>query len=163
MCYWNQAHPLATLVAKMASIVVSCRTRSWGPGYIVGFNRVKVPSVRSIPYSTTWWVEDRGTYHGWLNRGWDWHTIHHKLVGERSEQMSDDMNVPLAQHDSRLRFVFFQTKLARAMCQLKPCFSENIFQHSFVSLKAQLHCRWSYLAITSKNSRTSPQDHHLSS
>ena len=31
-----------------------CRTRSWGPGYIVGFRRVKVPSVRSILYSTTW-------------------------------------------------------------------------------------------------------------
>jgi hypothetical protein len=30
-----------------------CRTRSWGPGYIVGFRRVKVPSVRSILYSTT--------------------------------------------------------------------------------------------------------------
>jgi hypothetical protein len=78
------------VLAKMASIVVGCRTRWWGPVYIVGFKRVKVPSVRSIPYSTTWWVEDCGTYHGWLNRGRDWHTIHHKLVGERSEQMSDD-------------------------------------------------------------------------
>ena len=32
---------------------VCCRTRSWGPGYIVAFRRVKVPSVRSILYSTT--------------------------------------------------------------------------------------------------------------
>jgi hypothetical protein len=31
-----------------------CCTRSWGPGYIVGFGRVKVPSVRSILNSTTW-------------------------------------------------------------------------------------------------------------
>jgi hypothetical protein len=31
-----------------------CCTRSWGPGYIVGFRRVKVPSVRLILYSTTW-------------------------------------------------------------------------------------------------------------
>ena len=32
-----------------------CRTRSWGPGYIllVFHRRVKVPSVRSILYSTT--------------------------------------------------------------------------------------------------------------
>jgi hypothetical protein len=28
-------------------------TRSWGPGYIVGFMRLKVLSVRTIPYSTT--------------------------------------------------------------------------------------------------------------
>jgi hypothetical protein len=31
-----------------------CHTRSWGPGYIVGSRRVKVPSIRSILYSTTW-------------------------------------------------------------------------------------------------------------
>jgi len=38
-----------------------CCTRSRGPGHIVGFRRVKVPSVRSIMYSTTWWwVKDRG-------------------------------------------------------------------------------------------------------
>jgi hypothetical protein len=69
-------------------------TRSWGPGYIVGFMRLKVLSVRTIPYSTTWqWVKDCGTYHGWLNRGLDCDTIHHKLVGERFEQMSNDKNV----------------------------------------------------------------------
>ncbi len=84
-----------------------CCTRSWGPGYIVGFRRVKVPSVRSILYSTSWWVKDRGTYHGWLNRGLDCDTIHHKLVGERSWQMSDDTNVSLAWHVSKLCFVFY--------------------------------------------------------
>ncbi len=83
-----------------------CRTRSWGPGYIVGFRRIKVPLVRLILYSTTWWVKDRGTYHGWLNWGLDCDTIHHKLVGERSWQMSNDTNISLARHVSKLRFVF---------------------------------------------------------
>ena len=76
-----------------SSLKRECRTRSWGPGYIVGFMRVKVLSVRSILYSTTWWVKDCGTYHGWLNQGLDCDTIHHKLVGERFEQMSSDKNV----------------------------------------------------------------------
>ncbi len=43
---------------------------------IVGFRSVKVPSVRSILYSTTWWVKDCRTYHGWLNWGLDCDTIH---------------------------------------------------------------------------------------
>ena len=38
-----------------SSLERECRTRSWGPGYIllVFHRRVKVPSVRSILYSTT--------------------------------------------------------------------------------------------------------------
>jgi hypothetical protein len=75
------------------SLERKCRTRSWGPGYIVGFRRVKVPSVRSILYSTTWLFKDCGSYHGWLNRGLDCDTIHCKPVGERSEQMSDESNI----------------------------------------------------------------------
>ena len=39
-----------------SSLERECRTRSWGPGYIllvILYRRVKVPSVRSILYSTT--------------------------------------------------------------------------------------------------------------
>ena len=97
-----------------------CHTRSWGPGFIVGFRKVKIPSIRSILYSNTWWVKDRGTYHEWLNQRLDWHTLHHKLVGERSDMVSEQTNVPLSEHVSRLRFVFCETKLAKAKCQLSP-------------------------------------------
>ena len=40
----------------LVAIKPACRTRSWGPGYIllvILYRRVKVPSVRSILYSTT--------------------------------------------------------------------------------------------------------------
>jgi hypothetical protein len=62
--------------------------------WIVGFRRVKVPLIRLILYPTLLPDEkDCETYHGCLNRGLDCDTIHHKLVGERLEQMSGDKNV----------------------------------------------------------------------
>jgi hypothetical protein len=77
------------LVAKMLFIsLISTIQPSWRP-------------------TTTWWVKDRGTYHGWLNWRLNWDNIILKLVGEKSEQMTDDSTVPLARHVSRLCYVFF--------------------------------------------------------
>ena len=41
------------VLAELITMITNCHTRSLGPGYIVGFRRVKVPSVRLILYSTT--------------------------------------------------------------------------------------------------------------